>query len=166
MKIIFSLLLILLWISIVSVPVFASTPLPSMSVKSSYELFYPIVAGKIPGDKWYGLKIFREKAVGIFLFDVIKKSQYYMSLSKKRLVEAEKLITEKKDYQLGIKTLEESDKNLKTAWLLLVNEDANNELKPDTLIEADFLTRLANEVPPESKSKVNSYSEIARGLIK
>ena len=131
-------------------------------VKSSYELFYPIVAGKVPGDRFYSLKILREKIVGMFLFDTDKKIEYRVSLSKKRLVEAEKLIKIKKDYSLAVKTLESSVEEAKTAWNVV--KDKNNGPKDDTLVEAGFMASLANDVPSEDRQGVVTLSEKMRSL--
>ncbi|MFH1826933.1 MAG: hypothetical protein ABH812_00665, partial [bacterium] len=45
------------------------TPFPS-----SYELFYPVVAGKIPGDRFYKLKLLKEWFTGKLIFNSIRKT--------------------------------------------------------------------------------------------
>jgi len=60
--------------------------------KTSYELFWPIVAGKVPGDRFYGLKIWRDKVLASLYFSPLKKSEYFKQLANKRLLEAEKLL--------------------------------------------------------------------------
>ena len=119
--------------------------------KSSYELFYPIVAGKVPGDKWYGLKMLREKVVLFFLFNSEKKVEYHTSLSKKRLVEAEKLIIVNKNYKLGVDTLKKSIDELEEAL----------KITPDNIDRATiiaFMIKLADQMPEGEKNQVKSFS--------
>lgn len=123
--------------------------------KSSYELFYPIVAGKVPGDKWYGLKMFREKVVSLFLFNPEKKAEYHTSLSKKRLVEAEKLIVVNKNYPLGIDTLKKSTDELEQA--LKISQD-----NPDRTIILNFMLKLADQLPEGEKNQVKSFSVLKK----
>lgn len=128
--------------------------------KSSYELFYPIVAGKIPGDKWYGLKIIREKVVAIFLLEPNKKIEFHSSLSQKRLVEAEKLIVTNKNYPTGLTTLEESSKQLKLAWKIArENKLSSDVLKNESQTISSFMLRLADEMPTDKKSSVVDLSQ-------
>lgn len=69
-----------------------STPEPQNV--SSYEMFWPIVAGKTKGDSLYSLKLLKEKIRGFFIFGSFKKAEYNITLSEKRTVEAEKLLNE------------------------------------------------------------------------
>lgn len=128
--------------------------------KSSYELFYPIVAGKVPGDKWYDLKIFREKLVSFFLFNSDKKIEYHSSLSKKRLVEAEKLITVNKNFTLGLITLEKSTDELKSAWKIAKTKtDSMGDLKTDSQTIVVFMLKLADQLPNDEKLKAVALSQ-------
>lgn len=128
--------------------------------KSSYELFYPIVAGKVPGDKWYSLKIFREKLVSFFLFNSNKKVEFHSSLSKKRLVEAEKLVTTNKNFALGLTTLEKSANELKSAWEIAQTKIySTDDLKTDSQTIAEFMLRLADQFPSDDKLKVTTLSQ-------
>lgn len=68
----------------------------NISPVSSYELFWPIVSGKVMGDKMYSLKIAKEKLREALIFGNSKKANYNIMLSEKRLVEAEKLLVDGK----------------------------------------------------------------------
>ena len=59
---------------------------------NSYELFWPITAGKVAGEPFYGLKLFKEKVRGSFIFGKFQKASYALFLTTKRVVETEKLI--------------------------------------------------------------------------
>lgn len=93
--------------SYISAKELAPTPFPS-----SYELFYPIVAGKIPTDKYYFLKSFKEWLADKFIVDLIRNADYHLVLSKKRFVEGEKLFFDK-NYSLAEKSLAKSLTELK-----------------------------------------------------
>ncbi len=81
---------------------------PSVVKVSSSELFWPITAGTVMGETLYSLKSLKENLRGLIIFGNVKKADYLITLSEKRLVEAEKLFVEKKDYSNGRKSLEES----------------------------------------------------------
>ena len=65
-------------------------------VVTSFELFWPIPAGKVAGDRWYGLKLFKENLRGLLIFGEKEKVEYQLFLATKRVVEAEKLALEGK----------------------------------------------------------------------
>lgn len=71
---------------------------------NSYELFWPLVAGKVEGDSLYFLKILKENLRGMVIFGPAKKAEYAVLLGTKRVLEAEKL-TEKGNQDLATKTL-------------------------------------------------------------
>lgn len=126
---------------------------------NSFELFWPIVAGKTQGDSLYSLKTFKEKVRGWFIFGKPQKAEYAVFLATKRVIEAEKLINEgKKDLtnetldraifqfevaeeninavqgSLGSAVNEINNKldNLETfmPWLISQNEEYKDELQP------------------------------------
>ncbi|MFH1827148.1 MAG: DUF5667 domain-containing protein [bacterium] len=78
----------------------------SVSNISSFELFWPIVAGRVSGEPLYPLKIFKEKIKGVLIFRDIKKSEYNLFISEKRVVEFEKLSLVNKDFVNAAKTLD------------------------------------------------------------
>jgi len=77
-------------------PIPTSTPTAGMeydfSKMTTYEMFWPVVAGKVPGDRFYSLKLWRDKILGSLYFSPLKKSEYFKQLANKRLLEAEKLL--------------------------------------------------------------------------
>ena len=88
--------------------VFASVDIPTTTSKSqlsSFELFWPIVSGKVQGDYLYSLKLFKEKIREVFIFSYNKKAEYYLFISTKRLVEFENLVLVKKDFGNATTTL-------------------------------------------------------------
>lgn len=81
---------------------------------NSYELFWPIVAGKTMADKVYFLKIFKENLRGFTIGGPAQKADYLVLLVIKRVVEAEKLIGLGKT-DLAVKTLQKAGRLLNKA---------------------------------------------------
>lgn len=81
---------------------------------SSFELFWPIVAGKTMGDPLYTLKTLKEKVRGLLIFGKPQKANYFVLLATKRVVEAEKLI-DNNEKDLALKTLDRANSLLMSA---------------------------------------------------
>lgn len=81
----------------------------------SFDMFWPIVAGKSRGNSLYFLKSFKEKLRGFLIFSDFKKAEYKIMLADKRTVEAEKLLMVDKDFDNGKKTLEDGKKDRQMA---------------------------------------------------
>lgn len=65
----------------------------SAKAVDSYELFWPMVAGKLPGESMYQLKILKENLRGVMIFGPRQKSEYKIFIAAKRILEAEKLLS-------------------------------------------------------------------------
>ncbi len=76
-------------------------------VVNSFEMFWPMVAGKTEGDKFYSVKLLKEKIRGYLIFGPAPKADYQVFLGVKRLLEAEKLLSEGKQ-SLSLTTLDKS----------------------------------------------------------
>lgn len=83
-------------------------PTPTPSEISSFELFWPIVAGKTMGDPSYVLKTLKEKIRGLVIFGKTQKADYFILLATKRVVEAEKLANNN-EKDLALKTLNKAN---------------------------------------------------------
>jgi hypothetical protein len=81
---------------------------------NSFELFWPVVAGKTMDDPLYFLKTLKETLRGMLIFGKAQKAEYAVLLSTKRVVEAERLINEGKN-DLADKTLEQASVQLDKA---------------------------------------------------
>jgi len=81
---------------------------------SSFELFWPISAGKTIDDSFYWLKNIKEDLRGLLIFGKLQKADYATFLTIKRIVESEKLINENKT-DLADKTLQKANKQLEIA---------------------------------------------------
>jgi hypothetical protein len=95
-----------------------SLPQKETTEINSFELFWPIVAGRTMGDPLYWLKSFKENVRGWLIFGKPQKADYAVFLATKRIVEAEKLINEnkvdlaKKTLDKAMVQLEKAEKNL------------------------------------------------------
>lgn len=137
----------------------AQTPTPGPRPTTSYELFWPIVAGRIPGDPLYSLKMIKEKIQLFLSINSSQKAGFYLTLSKKRLVEAEKIINDKNDYLLATQTVNLSANYLDQAASLaqsLPSNQLNSELRQTIIREGEneifFLNLLSKQTPTETQS--------------
>lgn len=75
--------------------------------KTTFEIFWPLTAGRTIDDKLYFLKTLKENLRGALIFGSAQKAEYAVLLGTKRVLEADKLIKDgKKDF---------ADKTLKKA---------------------------------------------------
>ena len=88
---------------------------------NSFELFWPMVAGKTTGDPLYFLKSLKEKIRGLFIFGAPQKADYAVFLATKRVIEAEKLIKEgekglaNKSLELAVRQLDKASEKVERA---------------------------------------------------
>lgn len=133
---------------------------------NSFELFWPVVAGKTTGDSFYSLKILKEKIRGFFIFGRPEKADYNVFLLVKRSVEAEKLLGEGK-VDLANKTLDRAIAEVENARSIAeagtdfsnVADEINNRL--DNL--EIFLPWLLEEYPDETE-KLNQLLDSVKLL--
>lgn len=139
--------------------------------KTSYELFWPVVAGKLPGDKLYFLKAWRDKLVEHLFFNKFKKSEYFKKLANKRLIEAEKLL-ELGRYSFLSGILKESKAYLEKGTELLSSLGQDNsffwlrgEYAKDLRKHVILLERMARKAKGEEKKTIEESLKNVRGLI-
>lgn len=129
---------------------------------NSYELFWPIVAGKVMGEPLYFLKTFKESIRELLIFSVFKKSDYNITLSAKRVVEAEKLFLQEKDYENAKKSLNAAQAKREKALTLLnktkeqgrYTTDLENAFTSSLEKQRALLNWIASQVPDEQKSAI------------
>lgn len=95
----------------------------------SYNLFWPLVAGKTELDPLYSLKLFKESVGGWFIFGDSKKVDYAILLGTKRVLEAEKLLGEGKN-DLAIQALEAAATHYSEAYELAKKAHAKGKFSP------------------------------------
>lgn len=107
---------------------------------NSFEMFWPIVAGKTRADSLYGLKRLKENARGWVIFGKTQKASYKVFLGLKRSLEAEKLLMNEEE-ELATEALEDARRELSEANLLL---EKARESNPDATVDQEAYTRLEN----------------------
>lgn len=138
------------------------TPATNLSV-NSYELFWPISAGRVMGDQLYSLKLFKEGLREAFIFNDSKKAEYNVSLSTKRVVEAEKLYMANKDYENGKLSLDAGQRKREKARDLLKQTEAKGknvtDLKNSMISvferQGALLNYMSTQVPAGQKKAVD-----------
>lgn len=140
---------------------------------NSFELFWPISAGLVEGDKLYVLKTFKENLREVFIFNNLKKAEYNMTLSEKRTVEAEKLLINIKDYQNAKKTLLTAKLNREKVQSLLkkAKEQGKNVIDQKNRMISSFenqiilLNYIATQVPEDQKSAISENVSSLRIIL-
>lgn len=174
--IVFALVLIFLSLSIFFSLAYAQDSLSattSAQKVNSYELFWPITAGRVQGDPLYTLKLFKEGLREMFIFSDFKKAEYNISLSEKRTVEVEKLLLELKDYQNAQKTLETAKEKRQKAYDHIQKAkgqeryvvDLENRMRDSLGRQKELLTYLSSQVPSEQKDMVEENISSLNDLL-
>lgn len=83
---------------VLAVETTAPVPLqtPGLTEVNSFEVFWPLVAGKTQDEPFYFLKRWKENVRGFLIFGTPQKVDYSVLLATKRVLEVEKLMKEKK----------------------------------------------------------------------
>ncbi len=122
----------------ISTPIPVASPSPTpVPIVSSFNLFWPVVAGKTMQSKLYFLKIWKENLRGLLIFGPAQKADYNIFLSTKRSLEAEVLMKGNVN-DLANKTLDSAVSDL---------DKANSELSA---------ARVTSEVDQDTKNEINS----------
>lgn len=92
----------------------ATPSVDTVAQVNSFELFWPLVAGKTIGESLYSVKRLKETIRGWFIFAPASKAEYAVFLATKRVLEAEKLIGQDKKNDVE-KTLDLAQEGLSAA---------------------------------------------------
>lgn len=143
----------------------------NFSSMTTYELFWPIVAGKVPGDRFYQFKLWRDKLAGFLFFDRLKQSEYFKQLANKRLLEAEKLV-ELQRYSSLPGTLKRSYDNLEKGLTLLLSAQESQaqfwlkgEYIKDFQKHLIVLERMKEKAKDEEKTSIEESLKKIKDLI-
>lgn len=139
----------------------------SSALVSTYELFWPITAGRTMNDSSYWIKGLKESLRGLIIFGDLKKASYNLELSDKRMVEAEKLFIDIKNYQNGKKTLDEAKLKRDQALKLLMDADKSKKPIGNTVLrfkssldrQKILLESIRPKVPQEHQESIDQGIE-------
>lgn len=128
---------------------YAKTPTPSPTPTASpqamelntFELFWPLVAGKTVDNPLFFLKNLKEKVRGILIFGNPQKVDYAVLISTKRLLEGEKLLGEEK-LEAAKKSLGLAEGELEQAENYFAKSKESNENYGN--VGPQIVTRLTN----------------------
>jgi hypothetical protein len=132
---------------------------------NSYELFWPMVAGKTRGDFLYPLKSLKEKVRGVLIFGIPEKVNYSIFLATKRTLEVEELLNEGKTdlanrtIDSALKELLKAESNIKKS---IDQGDDFGEVGNEIVKNSDKLERLVIWLAKSetgSKEKLQELSE-------
>lgn len=112
----------------------------NQQIVNSYELFWPLVAGKTERDSLYFLKLLKEGIQGWFIGRDSKKADYEILLGTKRMLEAEVLIKDNK-IDSALKTLGRANSNFSKAYDYIKTADSKKQLSTSD-IRRERLTKL------------------------
>lgn len=138
----------------------------SSATVNSFELFWPISAGRTEGDFLYSLKLLREKIGWWFTYGDTKKADYAVLLGTKRVLEAEKLLKDNK-VDLVLKTLDRADFELSSAYVYVEKADKEGKLsagkiRRDRLIYVKrLIDYLKTTSPSDTFQKLDTVKEKA-----
>ena len=145
-----------------AIPVATATPTPTPAPVDSFQLFWPMSAGKTMQSKVYFLKIWKEKIRGFFIFGSAQKADYDIFLGIKRMLEAEVLMKGNVT-DLSDKTLDSAASEFDKASTNLTNAKNSGDVDQNTKNEINtrvsnlkkFVTYLINQYP-SYKTKLQS----------
>jgi len=159
----------------------ASTPVPEVYSQNtvlvnSFELFWPIVAGKVIGEPLYFLKSLKESLRESLIFSSFKKAGNNITLSEKRTVEAEKLFLEVKDYTNAKKSLDAAQVKREKAldyinkagiegrYIVDLKNTLSSSLEKQTLLLKYVQTKVADEQKKDIEENIAKISSLFSSL--
>lgn len=139
-----------------------STVSATPAAVDSFDLFWPIVAGRTKGDPLYFLKSFKESLRELLIFSNFKKADYNITLSVKRTIEAEKLLLGN-DLDNAQSTLTASQSRRDRAYELINKasadgdkvEDLINTLNSSLEKQELLLVSVKNKVQDDTKTIID-----------
>lgn len=166
------LLTILIMLLFLSIP-FVANAEEEVSVKvNSFELFWPLSAGKVTGENFYFLKQIKENVRASFIFGDFNKAKYYITLSEKRLLEAEKSMILKKDIEGAKKAFNRSEENLKAVVTIYGNSKSkpfSTDLKEEVSATVSKQMKLSNslllDANEEQKQLIDPYRTFLNNIV-
>lgn len=147
-----------------------STPTPTPAPVNSFELFWPMAAGKTMQSKVYFLKTLKENVRGFFIFGSAQKADYDIFLGIKRMLEAEVLMKGNVS-DLANKTLDSASSDFDRANSALTDAKNSGNIDQGTKDEintrVDNLKKFVNSLMvqyPDYKNKLQSILDKLNSL--
>lgn len=132
--------------------------------KDSFELFWPLTAGKTKEDSVYFLKMFKENVRGMFIFGTAEKANYRVLRATKRMLEAEVLVNKDKK-ELATQTVSSSNNLLKLATDSMNGVEGNETVKAEMKNRLDRLIILVDRLNTKSEGDLKAQLELNHTMI-
>lgn len=136
-------------------------PTPTPEQKVSYNLPYP---GLLQDSPLYPLKGLRDRIVLFFISDSVKKAQYYLFLSDKRLA-AGKILTENGKEKLGTETIQKGENYFGLALKEAIKAQKNGKETESVLARLSLAQLKHAEVIRELKASNPYKKELGEILL-
>lgn len=137
---------------------------------NSYNLLWPLTAGKTEADSFYFLKLIKEQITGWFIFGDIRKADYEIYLGSKRYLEAEKLLKEGK-VESALRAFEKADSHLHSAYNHVKSASSNgkisrDEIRRDRLIHIKALIDQLRPTAPDAETALDQVKDRADSILR
>lgn len=134
-------------------------------------VFWPLSAGKTVDDSLYFLKQWKETLRGLIIFGQIQKADYQLTLTTKRLLEADKLMQEKKT-DAALKTLDLARLQIDSI-LTNVEKVKKNEIKTETKLSMidrlnklrEYEKKLQGSTDDQTKQKLDGLDTLEEKIL-
>lgn len=142
----------------------SATPEATVSGKpvevNSFEMFWPLAAGKTRADGLYFLKNLKENVRGWFIFGAAEKAEYKTLRATKRVLEAEALINDSK-FDLAKETEASANNYLnQTLSTFTDTSDIQDELKATVKNRLDNLIKLVDVLNTRTKEQKDLNEQV------
>ena len=150
-------------------PAPSPAPVPTVNL---YELIWPLVAGMTVDDSLYFLKRIKEQVRGWFVFGTAQKADYAVFLGVKRVLEAEKLIKEKKTelanatFDEALKELTKAEETVSLALEKKENLGSTRQTMSDRLTNVVKLTTWLTTQTEKNNDKLQQVHSKAESLLR
>lgn len=152
-------------------PTLTPLPTPTPTPQPKIEYFFPY-PGILPGHPLYPLKMVRDRILGFFIQDPVKKAEYYLLLADKR-VNSGLFLLERGKTELAVVTIEKGGKYLEKVFAEVEKaQKAAKDITPilskasvATLKHEEVLKEVLEKVPESAKAGVqNALEKSQRGI--
>lgn len=135
---------------------------------NSYELFWPVVAGRTRSNRLYIVKRLKERVRGLLIFGHAQKVDYRISLATKRVLETEQLVAEGRE-DLASATLSDANEELTKATTTWANISDRSTVSQDMVNELNNkLTNLQTFIPEleqQASQELSASLEVTLNLV-
>ncbi len=131
---------------------------------NTFEVFWPLTAGKTLGESFYFLKTLKEDLRGILIFGKPEKGEYLVFRSTKRILEAENLLGREKN-DLAKQTIVTANGYLTQAKTDFEGVTGKDDMKAQVKNRLDNLIILVDQMTAKTNGEVHDQLHTTHTLI-